>query len=216
MVNESDDVRFWYIYSRLGGSALNQITPWVATLMKIEVILGKDALIGLMNQLSNIYDDLEDVERAVRRLNALRQEKRPFGKYLVTFEHILLKAGGLNWDDMVKKSILVKGLSIDIQKALVVTLILASYDAYCSLLHIVSYNLESLYMKERTKWVLKKKSVPTKDSSMDWEPTIAQIASTKARIKSSSKKPKFQGRCYQYGKEGHITYDYNTRSSSDD
>ena len=49
MVNESDDVRFWYVYSRLGGSALNQITLWVATLVKIEVILGKDALIGLMN-----------------------------------------------------------------------------------------------------------------------------------------------------------------------
>ena len=118
--------------------------------MKIEAIPGKDALIGLMNQLSNAYDDPEDAERAVRRLNALRQEKRPFGKYLVNFERTLLKASGLNWDDVVKKSILAKGLSTDIQKALIAILIPASYDTYCSLLHIVSYNLESLRTKERT------------------------------------------------------------------
>ena len=216
MADESDDVRFWYAHSRLGGSALNQITPWVAALVKIEATPGKNALTGLMNQLSNAYDDPEDAERAVRRLNALRQEKRSFGKYLATFERTLLEAGGLNWDDVVKKSMLAKGLSTDIQKALVATPMPASYDSYCSLLHTVSHNLESLRTKERTEWAPKKKSAPAEDSSMDWEPTAAQTASTKARTKSSSKKPRFQGQCYQCGKEGHIARNCNAGSSSDD
>ena len=35
-------------------------------------------------------------------------------------------------------------------------------------------------------------------------------------MKSSSKKPKFQGRCYQCRKEGYIARDCDTGSSSDD
>lgn len=114
MADEPDVVRFWYAHSRLSGSALNQITPWVAALVKVEAEPGKDALVGLMNQLSNAYDDPEDAERAVRKLNSLQQGKRPFGKYLATFERTLLEAGGLTWDDVVKKSMLAKGLSGDI------------------------------------------------------------------------------------------------------
>ena len=95
MSEEPDAVRFWYVYSRLSGSALNQITPWVAALVKTQPELDKDALQGLMDQLSNAYDDPEDAERAVRKLNMLRQDKRLFGKYLATFEQILLEAGGL-------------------------------------------------------------------------------------------------------------------------
>jgi hypothetical protein len=53
---------------------------------------------------------------------------------------------------MVKKSMLVKGLSTKTQKALVAMPVLASYKAYCLLLHTVSHNLESLRMKEKTEW----------------------------------------------------------------
>jgi hypothetical protein len=64
--------------------------------MKTQPEPDKGALQGLMNQLSNAYDDSEDAERAVRKLNSLRQDKRSFGKYLAIFERTLLEAGGLN------------------------------------------------------------------------------------------------------------------------
>jgi hypothetical protein len=72
MGEEPDSIRFWYTHSQLGGSALNQITPWVAALMKTQPELDKGVLQGLMNQLSNAYDDPEDAKRAVRKLNSLR------------------------------------------------------------------------------------------------------------------------------------------------
>ena len=169
LIGEPDSVRFWYTHSRLGGSALNQITPWVAALVKTQADPDKNALQGLMNQLSNAYDDPEDAERAVRKLNSLRQDKRSFGKYLATFERTLLEAGGLSWDDVVKKSMLAKGLSTEIQKALVATPVPASYNDYCSLLHTVSHNLESLRTKERTEWTSRtpERSTPVEDSTID-------------------------------------------------
>jgi hypothetical protein len=209
MPDEPDAVRFWYAHSRLGGSALNQITPWVAALVKIEAEPGKTALAGLMTQLSNAYDDPEDAERAVRKLNTLQQGKRPFGKYLATFERTLLEAGGLAWDNVVKKSMLAKGLSSDIQKALVATLVPASYDAYCSLLHTVSHNLESLRTKDRAEWVLKKKGF-VEDSTMDWEPTTTQVANAQAQTRGKDKskgKTKFRGQCYNCGQDGHMARD---------
>ena len=61
---------------------------------------------------------------------------------------------------------LAKGLSIDIQRALIATPVPASYVAYCSLLHTVSYNLESLCTKEKTEWTprLSKKQALADDS----------------------------------------------------
>jgi hypothetical protein len=210
---EPDSVRFWYAHSRLGGSALNQITPWVAALVKTQSEPDKDSLQGLMHQLSNAYEDPEDAERAVRKLNSLRQDKRPFGKYLATFERTLLEAGGLTWDDAVKKSMLAKGLSIETQKALVATPIPAKYTAYCSLLHTVSHNLESLRTKEKTEWSARttERQGPAEETTpMDWEPTNAQTVSTKARTKSRDKEKKaskFRGRCYNCQQEGHIARD---------
>lgn len=213
MGEEPDSVRFWYTHSRLGGSALNQITPWVAALVKTQPEPDKNALQGLMNQLSNAYDDPEDAERAIRKLNSLHQDKRPFGKYLATFERTLLEAGGLAWDDVVKKSMLAKGLSVDIQKALVATPVPASYEAYCSLLHIVSHNLESLRTKEETERLPRTlgEQVSTENlTTMDWEPTSARVASTKARTKSKSKErktSKFRGQCYRCRQDGHMARD---------
>jgi hypothetical protein len=210
MSDEADAVRFWYAHSRLGGSALNQITPWVAALVKIEAEPGKDALAGLLQQLSNAYDDPEDAERAVRKLNALQQGKRPFGKYLATFERTLLEAGGLAWDDVVKKSMLAKGLSNDIQRALVATPMPTSYNAYCTLLHTVSHNLESLRTKDRSEWAPKKRTF-IEESPMDWEPTTTtQVANAQARTKSKGKdkgRTKFKGLCYHCGQEGHMARD---------
>ncbi|KAG9239924.1 hypothetical protein BJ878DRAFT_546817 [Calycina marina] len=114
---------------------------------------------------------------------------------------------------------LAKGLSTDIQKALVATPVPVSYEAYCSLLHIVSHNLESLRTKEKTEWSPRelRTRVSAKDSAtMDWEPTPPQVASTKARTKAKSNEgKKFRGQCYNCQQEGHMARDC-PKSSTDE
>ena len=107
---------------------------------------------------------------------------------------------------------LAKGLLTEIQKALVATPVPASYNDYCSLLHTVSYNLKSLRTKERTEWTSRtpERSTPVEDSTMDWEPTNARTASTKARTKSKDrgkKTLKFRGQCYKCRQDGHMARD---------
>jgi hypothetical protein len=157
-----------------------------------------------MNQLASAYDDPENAERAVRKLGDLRQNDQPFGKYLALFERTLLQAGGMTWDDVVKKSMLARGLSEDLQRALVATAIPASYGDYCTLLHTVSHNLESLRTRRRTERARQVKPRQEEETStlMDWEPTATQTASTKPRTKD--KKKSFVGKCYECGKEGHM------------
>jgi len=72
-----------------------------------------------------------------------------FARYLARFKYILLKAGGLSWDDTMKKAFLLCGLSVDIQRTLLIVPILASYANYYSQLHIVSQNLEAIRTRER-------------------------------------------------------------------
>jgi len=49
----------------------------------------------LINQLQHTYNDSESKKRATHTLKALKQKKKPFAKYLTTFEQTLLKAEGL-------------------------------------------------------------------------------------------------------------------------
>jgi hypothetical protein len=203
---EKEDVRFWYVHSRLGGGALNQVTPWVAALIKSGTPINKQALEGLFLQLENAYDDPENAERAVRKLNSLQQGTRPFAKYLALFEKTVLEAGGLMWEASVRKAMLAKGLSPEIQRALVATPMPVSYEAYCSLLHTVSHNLESLRTNEKM-WEPRKamEAVPT--DPMDWEASrtnrTGKRQGTNARTKEAGEEED-RRRCYRCAEEGHI------------
>lgn len=216
MDNEPGNVRFWYVHSRLSGAALGQVTPWVSAMVEKETTLDGDALDGLIQQLRNAYDDPESVGRAVRKLDTLQQGASSFAKYLARFERTLLQAGGIAWDDAVKKTFLSRGLSVDIQRTLLAVPTPASYTDYCSQLHMVSQNLEAMRTRERREW---RPASPPRHSaqaadSMEWEPTkTTQGASVrqekpKGTQVQQKKKPKKETRsCYKCGKAGHIVRD---------
>ena len=217
MGDERGDVRFWYIHSRLSGAALGQVTPWVSALVEKKSTLDGDTLDGLIQQLRNAYDDPESVGRAVRKLDTLQQGTSSFARYLARFERTLLEAGGLSWDDTVKKAFLSRGLSVDIQRTLLAVPTPASYADYCSQLHMVSQNLEAMRTRERREW---RPASPPRHSaqaadSMEWEPTrTTQGASVrqekpKGAQVQQKKKPKKETRSYfKYRKAGHIIRDY--------
>jgi hypothetical protein len=216
MDNEPGNVRFWYVHSRLSGAALGQVTPWVSALVEKKTVFDGDALDGLIQQLRNAYDDPESVERAVRKLDTLQQGTSSFAKYLARFERTLLQAGGLSWDDTVKKAFLSRGLSNDIQRTLLAVPTPASYADYCSQLHMVSQNLEAMRARERREWrpvsPLRPKTQAT--DSMEWEPTkttqLASVRQGKLKVTQvqQKKKPWKETRsCFKCGKAGHIVRD---------
>jgi hypothetical protein len=219
MGSEPGDVRFWYVHSRLSGAALSQVTPWVSALIEKKTTLDGDALDGLVRQLRNAYDDPESVERAVRKLDILQQGTSSFAKYLARFERTLLEAGGLNWDDTVKKAFLSRGLTTEVQRTLLAVPTPASYADYCSQLHMVSRNLEAIRSKEKKEErpVFQSRQVAPTVDNMEWEPTKATQVASVQREKpegAQTQKKKKNGRqkkdarsCYKCGKAGHIVRD---------
>lgn len=208
------DIRFWYVHSRLSGAALGQVTPWVAALVEKEMPLDKGALDSLIQQLRNAYDDPESVGRAIRKLDTLQQGTSSFSKYLARFERTLLEAGGISWDDTVKKAFLSRGLSIEIQRTLLAVPVPALYADYCAQLHMVSQNLEAIRTKERTTWRPTPQLKQSTLNQMEWEPTKTTQLATTRREKSETdrrqkdKKPRKEKRtCFKCGKAGHIVRD---------
>jgi len=222
MDNEPGNVRFWYVHSRLGGAALGQVTPWVSVMVERKTTLDGDTLDGLIQQLRNAYDDPESVGRAVRKLDTLQQGTSSFAKYLARFERTLLQAGGITWDDTVKKAFLSRGLSVDIQRTLLAVPTPASYADYCSQLHMVSQNLEAMRTRERREWRPLSPPRPSTQAadSMEWEPTrTTQVAPVRggnpkgSQAKQKKEQPKKEQprketrACFKCGKAGHIVRD---------
>ena len=175
-----ESVRFWYLHSRLRGKALLQVTPWIGTIRNTEMMTVE----RLVAQLKAAYEDPKLAERAVFRLNLMRQNGDRFADFLIKFERTMMEAGGSVWTDSVKKNFLINALSIELQKAMVATAQPDLYIDYVSLLHTVSTNLEMLRGKERNIYMSRTKATepetfPT-STSMDWEPTqTVKVASAK-------------------------------------
>jgi hypothetical protein len=127
---EPEHVQFWYVHSRLREGALEQVSSWVSS------VEGTDAMTvqNLLAQLKAAYDDVEATERASRKLAQLKQGGRSFNNFLAEFDRTLLDAGGLNWNDQVKKTFLGNCLSTELHTAIVATPVPATYRAYCELL----------------------------------------------------------------------------------
>lgn len=146
---DSEAVRFWYVHSRLRGDALAQTGSWVESAM----VTNQMTVEGLIGQLRAAYDDTGAEERASRKLSTLRQGSRSFPTFLAEFDRTLLDAGGVGWDDKVKKTFLANCLSYDLASALVAATIPSSYKEYCTLLQTVSANIEAAQRKKKDRGV---------------------------------------------------------------
>jgi uncharacterized protein YfiM (DUF2279 family) len=215
LATESETVRFWYVHGRLRGKALAQVESWVTT----QEAAGTLSTTELVAQLKAAYDDRESAERASRKLNVMRQGKKAFPIFLAEFDRTILDAGGVAWDDQVKKTFLSNCLSPELKTALVATPVPASYREYCILLHTVSANLEALEKEQRrrttpSQYVRQPSPVAVADvfsppDTMDWEPVTASAAQTHGRDSTKGFNPPGGGkrRCYRCNSIQHLIRD---------
>ena len=84
------------------------------------------------------FKDPQLQQKALARLNTLRQGKRDFREFLGEFEQLLLEAGGHGWDDNVKRGFLDVAINQDMRKALISLERKTELTAYCRQLQEVA------------------------------------------------------------------------------
>ena len=82
-------------------------------------------------QLRTAFQDAALQEKAIDRLNTIRQADRPFDDFLSEFDRLLLEAGAHAWDAKVKKGYLKSALNRLMKEKLVVIKEKETYEEYC-------------------------------------------------------------------------------------
>jgi hypothetical protein len=219
----SDAVKFEVVANRLRNKALLQMSAWLAAERKG----GTQSFKKLIKQLRTVFGDPHRKERALRDLAALRQTNKSFTEYFVRFQTLLAEAGGNQWDDMIKKSYLERGISVELSSRMIgCTSLSQSFEEFVSKLQLVSDQLEAHNARaqasnwHRTLPVTPATITPVAASApaldvMEWEPTSSARPATArpttvksgARAKWVAKEEldrrRSAGLCLRCGASGH-------------
>ncbi|CBF89288.1 hypothetical protein AN0535.2 [Aspergillus nidulans FGSC A4] len=136
----------YYIFSRLEGKASRRMLPWM------EANGPTISYEGLMEAMDKAYLDADRQQRALVRINTMRQNNRDLDEFLDNFNKALLNTGGMDWHDDQKKSLLETAISLPLLQAMVRR---EQADLYNS------------YQPPPAR--------ATTDGPMDWEPTVAAV-----------------------------------------
>lgn len=70
---------------------------------------GINSVVMLFNQLRLVYNNPVSTEIATKKSKAMEQKGKSFATFLPGFEKTMLEAGGVQWDEQVKKTFLING-----------------------------------------------------------------------------------------------------------
>ena len=203
----SERDKLWYAFNLLDGKAAARIHPW----MKIasDSSYGGLFLVSeLIGQMRKAFLDPAIQDKALLKLNTLKQGARTLREFLSEFDRLLLEAGGLSWSDSVKKGYLRAAVSYSILQGMVGTAPDASYERYCDQLRLVDDQLDQLkrIAKGRgngTATVRPDSADRGTSEAMDWEPTEVTVAATQGARPSSNTRTETR-KCYGCGQVGHL------------
>jgi hypothetical protein len=226
----SEKDRIWYGFSRLEGKAGARIYPWMETYQANALTF---TLENFYKQLRSAFRDAAQQDKALAKLNSLRQSNRPFNDLLSDLDRLLLEAGGHGWDDKVKKGYLRAAISQSLREQLIAVKEEESYDEYCQQVKEIAdrmmefkriasartYGAAHQYtgtIRQRTPVNQPaSRNAPTPalvGDPMDWQPSAARssapnINTTNKRAKHVSEEEiesrKRTGRCLRCGAHGH-------------
>lgn len=213
--------QLWYAFGRLKDSAAARIHPWMQIYGRDRGSVNEGTLNLLFDEMRFAFKDAQLQQKAIARLNTLRQGKRDFREFLGEFEQLLLEAGGHGWDDDVKRGFLDAAINQDLRKALISVDKKMELTAYCRQLQEVAIRIEEFNRIDNARASRKARPAAPRPAvitpqtanspgpdSMDWAPAGADINAVRPRAKLVSteevKARKKEGRCIRCGAAGHF------------
>lgn len=218
----SEREKVWYAFGRLSGSASGRIRPWVEV---NKTSLSIFTLSSIISQMDTAFGDPRAVEKAVTRLNRMKQESQDFREFVNDFDKTLLEAGGWGWDDAVKKGYLKRALSKDLKEKTIAVKEDDTYLEYCSTVRGIADRLQEHkrnYPRSFYAFRQQTNAQQSNPNAMDWEPTprvvkAAANSTPNRKRNGSSKQPrakwvskkelekrKGDGRCFRCGGGDHM------------
>lgn len=185
---------------------------------------------AFFHQMQLVFQDPQAKERAQRKLNSLRQGKRPFIEAYMEWQSLLIEAGGADWPDSAKKMSLDRILGDELARAMITVPASDSFEGYCNTLKEIDDRLhayqartapklqkqasqEHLPWRSSQNWrsgpaIQNTQSKPDQDK-MDWQPTqpVQAAVGHQRRAKWVSKdeitRRHQEGLCERCGASGH-------------
>jgi hypothetical protein len=206
----------WYAFACLKDEAAAKVHPWMMIHASPATVMNWATLDAFFDNMKLLFQERERRQKALTKLNALRQGNRPFGDLLGEINTLLMEAGGHGWDSAVKCGYLDAAISFDMRTALVGVKKEVVFENYCQQLGVIADQLEELARfaakgKGRNRSIMPPSySVANKNSftpqlqantrtyraspapttvnsdNMDWQPTVASATSPR-RAKLVSK-----------------------------
>jgi hypothetical protein len=221
-----DKEKVYYAFGRLDGKASRRLHPWLlAKRERGEALLLED----FYKAMDLAFSDPDRKQRALVRINTMRQGKRELRDFLSEFEQTLAEAGGLVWSDAQKKALLETAVNIEILRG-AIGFSAESYEDYRDGLLRIEHQIRRIdRLSKRTHRPITTNNPtigtphPANTDRMDWEPTNApRIAALEAQIaalrtnqsgwnpraqwvpETEIQKRRATGACLRCGNKGHL------------
>lgn len=176
-----DEERILYAFGRLQGKASQRMLPWVVA--KEDQLPTLDEFYKAMDQ---AFDDPEVQQKALVRVNTMKQGKRDLEDFLTEFQGTMIDAGGLLWSDAQKKALLDTAVNRQLLQGTIGTDQPESYEEYCKQLRRINHQQIRINrlggQGSHSSIPPPRASKPQDPDSMDWEPTSAQVAALKTQV----------------------------------
>jgi hypothetical protein len=208
-IGEEKD-RIWYAFNRLEGKAATRIFPWMTTYRDTAKFTENE----FFKQLRVAFRDPSIHQKAIIKLNTLRQGNRSFNDLVSEFDRLLLEAGGHAWDDMVKKGYLRASFNPILLEKLITVPEEENYEQFCKQVKAVADKLveykrvtSNAGTHPRGTPITGTKTAPDQAASadtMDWEPTSAKNSKRAKWVsKEELEKRRKDGLCLRCGSSYH-------------
>ncbi|KAK9233708.1 hypothetical protein V1525DRAFT_157001 [Lipomyces kononenkoae] len=210
---EKDHV--WYGFSRLEGKSAARIFPWMSAYKGS----AEFSLENFYKQLRAAFEDPALKDKALNRLNTLRQGNRPFSDLMSELDRLLLEAGGHGWDDDVKKGYIRAAVNQSLRDKLITIEEKPTYDSYCLQVKGIADRLadfQRLSVNTRGSMTYRPPAArqdvrapgpqaPPSNDPMDWEPSAARSSKRAKWVdKAELDRRRQSGSCLRCGSTKHF------------